>query len=120
MHDQLGGEADRRNCPRCGNLIMAAATLCGHCWLKQTALAPGSPGTRVGPPIVAPIPDPVDESLRRDCPTCGRRMMAAATLCGYCWTKVEPLIATVDPTPHISDPVSGVRGKEAAASIRAG
>jgi predicted amidophosphoribosyltransferase len=33
-----GGESEeyrnapRRSCPRCGKTIMAAATLCGHCW----------------------------------------------------------------------------------------
>jgi hypothetical protein len=31
-------EAPRRNCPRCGNVIMAAATKCGFCWAKLASL----------------------------------------------------------------------------------
>jgi len=27
----------------------------------------------------------------RECPVCGRIGMRAATLCGYCWTKLPPL-----------------------------
>ena len=27
----------------------------------------------------------------RTCPTCGKTIMAAATLCGYCWTKTDAL-----------------------------
>jgi hypothetical protein len=26
----------------------------------------------------------------RDCPRCGQRGMAAATLCGHCWVKLTP------------------------------
>jgi hypothetical protein len=26
----------------------------------------------------------------RECPVCGRPGMRAATLCGYCWTKLTP------------------------------
>jgi hypothetical protein len=28
----LGPEPAVRNCPRCGELVMLAATRCGHCW----------------------------------------------------------------------------------------
>jgi hypothetical protein len=28
----LGPEPTVRNCPRCGELGMSAATRCGHCW----------------------------------------------------------------------------------------
>lgn len=31
---------------------------------------------------VGPAPD------TRDCPTCGKTIMTAATVCGYCWTKL--------------------------------
>lgn len=27
---------------------------------------------------------------RRSCPSCSKTIMAAATRCGYCWTKLEP------------------------------
>jgi hypothetical protein len=27
----------------------------------------------------------------RECPSCHRSAMRAATLCGYCWTKLSPL-----------------------------
>ena len=27
----------------------------------------------------------------RACPVCGKNGMAAATLCGYCWTKLTPV-----------------------------
>jgi hypothetical protein len=27
----------------------------------------------------------------RDCPACGRPGMAAATVCGHCWTKLTPV-----------------------------
>ncbi len=30
----------------------------------------------------------------RDCPSCGKSGMRAATRCGFCWTKLEP------PTPQ--------------------
>ncbi len=33
----------------------------------------------------------VDDLVRRDCPTCGKPIVADATLCGHCWTKVAPL-----------------------------
>jgi hypothetical protein len=34
-------------------------------------------------PVVADPPT-------RSCPTCGKAIMAAATLCGFCWTKISP------------------------------
>lgn len=42
----------------------------------------------------------VDELIRlcngeapaqRDCPACSKAVMAAATLCGYCWTRLTPV-----------------------------
>lgn len=27
----------------------------------------------------------------RDCPACKKSVMAAATLCGYCWTRLTPV-----------------------------
>ena len=27
----------------------------------------------------------------RECPVCGRLGMPQATVCGYCWTKLEPV-----------------------------
>ncbi len=35
----------------------------------------------------------VESDVRRDCPTCGKPIMAEATLCGFCWAKVTPLTA---------------------------
>jgi hypothetical protein len=32
------------------------------------------------------------ESHRQDCPHCGRRIMKAASLCGYCWARLEPIL----------------------------
>jgi hypothetical protein len=32
----LGPEPATRACPKCGELGMFAATLCGHCWTKLT------------------------------------------------------------------------------------
>lgn len=32
-----------------------------------------------------------DSLQRRDCPTCGKTVMAAARLCGYCWSKLTPI-----------------------------
>jgi hypothetical protein len=32
--------------------------------------------------------DVADLPAMRDCPACGRAIRAAATLCGYCWTKL--------------------------------
>ncbi len=29
----------------------------------------------------------------RDCPSCGRVVMRAATRCGHCWSKLAPLAA---------------------------
>jgi len=31
------------------------------------------------------------EVRRRDCPSCGKPGMAAARLCGYCWTTSVPV-----------------------------
>jgi hypothetical protein len=31
------------------------------------------------------------ELRQRDCSACGKTVMAAARLCGYCWTKLTPL-----------------------------
>jgi len=88
MHEQLAAHADRRVCPKCGHLGMAAATRCGYCWTKLTPLVPGSEGTKVGPALMVEEAAPVDEGLRRDCPVCGRRIMLAATQCGFCWTRL--------------------------------
>ncbi len=30
----VGSAPDVRTCPSCANIIMRAATLCGHCWTK--------------------------------------------------------------------------------------
>lgn len=31
----------------------------------------------------------------RSCPACGHLGMSAATLCGYCWTRLSPIQPTV-------------------------
>lgn len=31
------------------------------------------------------------EHVGRPCPACAKTVMAAATLCGYCWTKLTPM-----------------------------
>ncbi len=36
---------------------------------------------------LGPAPD------MRACPRCGRDVMRAATLCGYCWSKLTPAVA---------------------------
>jgi len=96
MPEQPSATVYRRDCPDCGREIMAAATRCGFCWSRLEPLAPGSAGTRVETPRPQVVARPIDETLRRDCPKCGRRIMAAATKCGYCWTKLESLtIGTV-------------------------
>ena len=33
---------------------------------------------------LGPVPD------TRACPSCGREIMRAATVCGYCWSKLVP------------------------------
>jgi hypothetical protein len=37
----VGPAPEIRACPRCGNLGMRAATLCGHCWAKLEPLPQG-------------------------------------------------------------------------------
>lgn len=90
MPYQLSAGADRRDRPKCGREIMAAATKCGFCWERVSPVEAGSVGTRVGRPRAAVSREPVDESCRVSCPRCGRRIMAAATVCGFCWTKLAP------------------------------
>lgn len=36
---------------------------------------------------------PPETAESRQCPNCGKAVKADATLCGYCWTKSEPLIS---------------------------
>lgn len=36
------------------------------------------------------------EPLYRRCPVCNRIGMREATLCGYCWTKLDPLGSSVE------------------------
>jgi hypothetical protein len=38
-----------------------------------------------------------DTSATRPCPKCSRTINAAATLCGYCWTRVAPVGADGEP-----------------------
>lgn len=33
----------------------------------------------------------------RECPSCGRTGMRAATRCGYCWTALEPFVTAPVP-----------------------
>ena len=84
----------RRDCPHCRRSIMAAATRCGFCW-KGLDPIPGATDSGEAGSV-----DPQGESeeamryrtaARRDCPYCGKRGMAAATLCGYCWNRLTPL-----------------------------
>ena len=37
----LGPAPELRTCPTCGQIVMRAATLCGHCWHRLT---PGTEG----------------------------------------------------------------------------
>lgn len=45
-----------------------------------------------------------DPILSRACPTCGRSIRAAATLCGYCWSHVVPVDADGEPLASWSPP----------------
>jgi hypothetical protein len=38
-------------------------------------------------------PEPPPE--KRDCPACGKSIMAAATICGYCWKKPADWVPSV-------------------------
>lgn len=94
MNEELYPPLSRRSCPVCGKHIMALATLCGYCWTKVTPLAGGIDASNM---IDAAGPGPEEtahlDALKRSCPTCGKSIMAAATLCGFCWTKLTPAIA---------------------------
>ena len=53
------------------------------------------------------------ESHRRDCPRCGRRIMKAASLCGFCWAHIKPEIESeaqrrLDEGPVYTDGPIGV------------
>ena len=104
MTDEPGQTAQFRTCPKCGAMCRAAATKCGACWAGLTALPPGDPGIET-----LPLPDNESrwdnaemqqyrDAPRRDCPRCGKRIMAAASTCGFCWVKVTPItVAAVTP-----------------------
>lgn len=52
------------------------------------------------------------ESHRRNCPHCGRRIMKAALLCGYCWIRMQPVVDSevdrrTDEVPVIRDAAPG-------------
>ena len=93
-------ENRRRACPRCGKPIMALATLCVFCWSKVAPVAPECVEAET-------FPDTLSESYgsgeteeyrnapRRACPACGNTIMAAATLCKFCWSKVSPTVTAL-------------------------
>ncbi len=56
-----------------------------HHWFGMRPLAADGPGT--SEPSGA-----VDQPAKRPCPKCGRLGNAAATLCGYCWTRLSPVV----------------------------
>jgi hypothetical protein len=37
----VGPAPEVRTCPRCGNIGMVSATICGHCWAKLQPLPQG-------------------------------------------------------------------------------
>jgi ribosomal protein S27AE len=88
-------ETRRRACPSCGKPIMALATLCGFCWRKVAPVAPECVAAETFPEsagqdgMASGETDEFRDSPRRPCPRCGSIIMAAATLCGFCWHKVQ-------------------------------
>jgi len=87
-------ELRRRNCPSCGKRIMALATLCGYCWNRSCPVPLDRVDADSFPDLdtTASAGD-TDEHVRaqrRPCPYCAKSIMAAATLCGYCWKHVVP------------------------------
>ena len=44
------------------------------------------------------------EPAVRDCPSCGRKVMREATLCGYCWSRLPPP-TTEHPEPRLAEAV---------------
>lgn len=91
---------------------MAAATKCGYCWARLAPVQPGSPGTRHGAPSPVHEYPPADELLRRDCPRCGRRIMLAATTCGFCWLKMPPAVAPLAVTGPLLVAIPETAGSE--------
>lgn len=93
-------ENRRRACPRCGKPIMALATLCGFCWSRVSPVSLDCVEAETFPDTIsaANAPSETDEYLtapRRTCPACGNLIMAAATLCKFCWSKVSPTVTTL-------------------------
>ena len=87
-------ENRRRACLSCGKAIMALATLCGFCWRKVVPVdlacvdvetcpdTAGQVNTQLG------VTEEYLNASRRACPKCDNQIMAAATLCKFCWSKV--------------------------------
>jgi hypothetical protein len=51
-------------------------------------------GPAIAPPSVRLGDEAISagfEAFRRDCPKCARRIMRAATKCGYCWSRLDPV-----------------------------
>lgn len=97
MRDLDPRENRRRACPRCARPIMALATLCGYCWSKVNPIerdrvdADTFPDTEGQTGMLGGETEEFRNAPRRPCPHCERTIMAAATLCGYCWTRVPAL-----------------------------
>lgn len=94
MRDQDPREDRRRACPRCSKPIMALATLCGYCWSKvkpvelECVASETFPDTEGQHGMSEGETDEFRDAPRRSCPNCAQTIMAAATLCGYCWTRI--------------------------------
>lgn len=85
-----------KKCAKCGKEGRADAPLCGLCWTRVTPLRAGDPGTYTRPAAedsawVSEETARYEETPRRKCPKCGGQVMAAATLCGLCWTHLTPI-----------------------------
>src|SRR5947208_10811605 len=109
MNTVQTNKPQRIDCPKCGSRIMSAATMCGYCWAKLTPVETGGSvpkraaalrhqtlGTADSDLAVRPESDEETryrEAPRIGCPECGRQIMAAATMCGYCWARLSPVAA---------------------------
>ena len=94
MRDEDPRENRRRACPFCRKPIMALATLCGYCWRKVSPVAFDRAAADTFPDTATEVGIAGGETAeylsapRRACPRCSNTIMAAATTCGFCWSRV--------------------------------